>query len=720
MRACNLSRVASVLSLASLGASVAIAGTIDPALKSALASGAKEVPVIVFLSRQHMAEAMDAVAPRHRPFLDALAESMRNHAQVSRAMPVMSRDAERSAIEQGKFAADAEGLRAYAARWEQLQDAMVNEAVGFAQSSAVFDFAHVKGVMRSLGGVVRGETIAVSTVYGTVPARSVPRLAKDLKIALIALDQPGHPELDVSVPSVNANAFWSAGVTGGPHDAGILDTGVTQSHSAFAGKRFESNMGTGDTGSHGTAVCGMTCSVNTTYRGVAHGVDTISMALAGGDSTSMSGMNFLMTGVTERAENVNYSFGNGTANGTDYAPIDKFFDGVADTFGVMVSKSTGNGGFSSGAPTITHPAPAYNILAVAAMDDFNTTNRSNDRIASYSSTGPTVGGRKKPDIAAPGSNINSALPSGGFGGTGSGTSYAAPHAGGSIILLAAAGTPSRLAGKAVLINTAQAMDSKGTSSTGDDTLVSGSFWDRRYGWGYIDLGLAQLHASDVFERDLPAPPSGGRTFKLFKGTLNANDKATLTWNRHVAFNGSTYPTIVRNFSNLNLDAYRTTDGGVQASSASLVDNVEQLSVSSAGSYALKVLTSGVFDPAIASERFALATEEGFTEATGPVMTATWQTGIAMSAFAPFEVRATVRNDGDLPAFGVTAEFKGFWDIVSGTNPQSLGTLNPGETRDAVWIVRRKIAANYDQPRIDVQSGSYGENWLWTLNHSYGG
>lgn len=716
----RIARLASALAVTSLAATFASAGILDPSLDGAVGSGAREVPVVIYLTRQHMAEAMDAVAPRHRPFIDALAEEMRIHAQTTRAMPVLDRKAERLAMQSGKYAVDAGGLRSYAARLERMRDEMVNEAVAVASAAGIFDFAHVRGIVRTLGGSVHGEAIAVSTVFASVPANALKRLAKDPKVSVIALDQPGSPELDVSVPSVNASAFWTNGVTGGPHDAGILDTGVTQSHPAFAGKRFESNMGTGDTGSHGTAVAGMTCSVNSTYRGVAHGVDTISMARAGNDATSMSGMNFLMTGVTERAENVNYSFGNGTANGTDYASIDRFFDGVADTFGVMVSKSTGNGGFSSGAPTITHPAPAYNIMAIAAMDDLNTLNRADDRIASYSSTGPTLAGRRKPDVAAPGSNINSALPNGTFGGTGSGTSYAAPHVGGSNILLAAAGAPSRLAGKAVLINTAQAMDSRNTSSTGDDVLVNGSFWDRRYGWGYIDLAVAQLHASDVFERDIPAPPNGGRSFKLFKGSMNANDKATLTWNRHVAFNGSSYPTIVRNLSNLDLNAYRTTDGGTQSTSASTIDNVEQLSVPAGGAYALKVLTTGAFDPAVLSERFALATEEGFTEATGPVMVASWQTGIALSAFAPFEVRATVRNNGDLPAFGVTAEFKGFWDIVSGTNPQSLGVLNPGESRDAVWIVKRKLAAAYDQPRIDVRSNSYDENWLWTLNHSYGG
>jgi serine protease AprX len=501
-------------------------------------------------------------------------------------------------------------------------------------------------------------------------------------------------------------------VTGGPHDAGILDTGVQQNHSAFAGKRFESNAGTTDTGSHGTAVCGMTCSGNATYRGVAHGVDTISVALAGSDSTSMSGMNYLMTGVTERAENVNYSFGNGTANGTDYANIDRFFDGVADTFGVMVSKSTGNGGFSSGSPTITHPAPAYNILAVGALDDLNTTSRSDDRIASYSSTGPTLGGRKKPDVSAPGSNINSALPSGGFGATGSGTSYAAPHVGGSILLLAAAGNPSRLASKAVLINNAQAMDSRNTSSTGDDVQVNGSFWDRRYGWGYIDLGRAQLHAPDVFERTIPAPTSSSRVFRLFRGPSSPGDKATLVWNRHVAFNGASYPTVVRNLSNLDLVAYLAATGAQAVASASTIDNVEQVGLAG-GDHVLKVATTGLFDAAVTTERFALATEEGFSEAVGPAFTAVWLPLAGAGSSREVQVRVRLTNAGDLPAFGATARLSG-WRVVSGANPAPLGTVQPGGSVDAVWTVKSPGGGVRGGTRVDVESTSFGEPWSWAF------
>ena len=73
----------------------------------------------------------------------------------------------------------------------------------------------------------------------------------------------------------------------------------------------------------------------------------------------------------------------------------------------MVSKSCGNNGWHDTDPRITHPAPAYNILVVANMDDQDTTTRSDDVRSTSSSVGPTLNGRKKPDITAPGSNIMS-------------------------------------------------------------------------------------------------------------------------------------------------------------------------------------------------------------------------------------------------------------------------------------------------------------------------
>ncbi|MGE0002462.1 MAG: hypothetical protein AB7T05_10375, partial [Fimbriimonadaceae bacterium] len=101
MKASLSSRAAVATSLL-VGSGLASAGTVEPSLEAALRSGAKEVPVVVFLSRQHVAEAMDSVAPRHQPYIDALAEEMRLRAQAARAMPHLDRRSELLGVRQGR------------------------------------------------------------------------------------------------------------------------------------------------------------------------------------------------------------------------------------------------------------------------------------------------------------------------------------------------------------------------------------------------------------------------------------------------------------------------------------------------------------------------------------------------------------------------------------------------------------------------------------------
>jgi serine protease AprX len=539
-------------------------------------------------------------------------------------------------------------------------------------------------------------------------------------VALVAADNPGFPELDTSAASIGATALWGQGVTGGVFDCGVLDTGVLQSHPAFVGKRFESGAGTGDSNGHGTHVAGIMASGNSTYRGMAWGLDTISVAVAGGDSTSMTGMNYLMTAVTERAENVNYSFGNGTANSQDYAPIDRFFDGVVDTFGVMVSKSTGNGGFSSGAPTITHPAPAYNLLACASLFDQGNTNRADDRISSFSSTGPTVSGRKKPDIAGLGEAIMSTYNNGGYTSL-SGTSMAAPHIGGAVVLMNQLGAASPLAAKAVLLNTTDAIDSRGTSSTADDVWVKGSFWDKRYGWGYANLARAGLHAPDVFVDTIQAPTAQTRSFRFYGGPLDDNERLTLVWNRRVAYNGASYPGVVRQLSNLDLRVYAGSGSfGLLAASTSTIDNVEQLSIESvSGNVIAKVSAEGLFDPALTEDRFALATQENWQRLTPPNPAAQFVRSLGSNYLAPFTLEVKVTNTGQVPIVDATVELSAPLDILGGANPQPVGTVMPGQTVTAVWEVRRRINTGSQPTRATVRSSGFGENWVWVLTDANG-
>ncbi len=95
---------------------------------------------------------------------------------------------------------------------------------------------------------------------------------------------------------------------------------------------------------------------------------------------------------------------------------------IAVSKGIIIVVSAGNAGFNSSHNTLSAPADAFNVITVGAV----TTGRQR---ASFSSIGPTVDGRTKPDVMALGVNNYTARP--GAGGAGYlnssvGTSLACP------------------------------------------------------------------------------------------------------------------------------------------------------------------------------------------------------------------------------------------------------------------------------------------------------
>ncbi len=119
-------------------------------------------------------------------------------------------------------------------------------------------------------------------------------------------------------------------------------------------------------------------------------------------------------------------------------------------------------GTKTQASSLSQPADCASTLAIAATDAVT------DAIAGYSSQGPTVDGRNKPDISAP-TAVQTSL-SGNF----AGTSAASPHAAGAAALLLGQNPGLTLAGlRSMLENTAK------------DIVPTG--YDLRSGFGRISL-----------------------------------------------------------------------------------------------------------------------------------------------------------------------------------------------------------------------------------------
>ncbi len=107
--------------------------------------------------------------------------------------------------------------------------------------------------------------------------------------------------------------------------------------------------------------------------------------------------------------------------------------------------------------TVGTPGNAFNILSVANYDI------ENKEIAVDSSKGPTNTGRRKPDLAAPGSRIWAAKASTSDLVNYSGTSMAAPHVVGAVALMRQGGNLSPEQIRAILLNTASGSGWRGDS-----------------------------------------------------------------------------------------------------------------------------------------------------------------------------------------------------------------------------------------------------------------
>jgi serine protease AprX len=696
---------------------------ITPFLETVLAKHPAGEPVSIFIVLRHQPAEPIArqVWDRIEQEREALASGMRAITRRTLERPSMPEALERDFIPLPLTRAELEQRRLLAEALDDLErDARQEIHARIAQAIAPSQNEVAVRILE-LGGQVTARVTAMNVLGASLTPAAIRALADSPLVAQIDFDHPGEPELDISRLALQVHTgFWANNITGGVFDAGVLDTGVQMNHPALTTHPFLTNMnppGT-DTGDHGTHVAGIMVSTDPTHRGMAYGANRIIYALAGSITTSMPGMDFIAS--TGEADVCNYSFGNGTASTNDYTPTDQFFDGVISTFSYLVSKSTGNGGFGTGNPTITHPAPAYNLLACANINDANTATRNDDWISSSSSRGPTAGGRKKPDIGAPGTNIlsaNKAWATGAHFISKTGTSMAAPHVGGAVLLLYDMGVNNTRAAKAVLINTADAIEDNSTSGTADDYRVDGSRWNRRYGWGYMHLGKAYLNGLDFFADSVRTTTPRER-FRLYSGEMFQHEKATLVWQRHVAYNGATYPNQVSSFlSDLDLFAYSEPSGGLLASSTSAIDNVEQLSVNTGGIAVLKVKAVGNFPAGVQQEHFALATQENFVAREGPAFDIEIVRPGSVLPGAQFIIRANVTNAGDLRAHNVMVNLVGA-SIVSGTNPVNIGGMAASGAGFAEWTVTASSTAGSHPVTINITSISYGENFTGQQQGNY--
>ncbi len=253
--------------------------------------------------------------------------------------------------------------------------------------------------------------------------------------------------LDKSIPLILANKVWNH-PDGGNSGVGIviavIDTGVDTDHPDLKGRVLKTEdfteEGYFDGNGHGTHVAGTIAGNGEAsakkYVGVAPEASIIAAKVL--DSNGSGWLSGVIAGVEWSGDNgaqiANLSLGgSGPCDGTD--PMCLAVDILVDE-GIVVCVAAGNAGPES--KTVGTPGCAKNVITIGASDD-------NDKIAFFSSRGPTADGRIKPDLCFPGVNIiapranNTSMgsPLDQYYTSASGTSMATPHAAGTAALLLA-------------------------------------------------------------------------------------------------------------------------------------------------------------------------------------------------------------------------------------------------------------------------------------------
>jgi serine protease AprX len=275
---------------------------------------------------------------------------------------------------------------------------------------------HKTGLFSARAAVRSAASLAPATgrTFNLFPAEALKVTAADIEalsqhedVAYVWPDLPVHTCLNTSVPKIAAPRLWAeTGFRGQDIKVAVIDTGIDETHPDFAGrivatKSFVSDSARDDNG-HGTHVAGTIAGSGAKSSGKYVGVAPeaslyIAKVLRANGSGAMSGV---MAGIEwavleQQVQIINLSLGgSGSCDGTD--ALSTLVDEAVRQAGVVVCVAAGNEGPDH--RTIGSPGCARYVITVGAMDD-------NDRIARFSSRGPTSDGRSKPDIVFPGVGV---------------------------------------------------------------------------------------------------------------------------------------------------------------------------------------------------------------------------------------------------------------------------------------------------------------------------
>lgn len=288
-------------------------------------------------------------------------------------------------------------------------------------------------VVHRLGGAVTRSLPIIGGFTARVPADTIHTLAGSSDVAGVWPD--GRVEMtdldddDLEIPDYDdqpPNSVWQKAIRllevspladeGDDVTVAVLDTGTTRGPDLEGAVEVRADLtpdGDGaDRYGHGTHMAGIIAGDGALsggrWSGVAPDVDLVSVKVAGWDgatdvSAVLAGLQWIASHKTSHDIRVlNLSFTTDSKSSYSHDPLNFAVERLWQA-GIVVIVAAGNRG--SGDKTIGKPGDDPYVLTVGAADLRDTSDRSDDVVADFSSVGPTQDGFAKPDLVAPGVTI---------------------------------------------------------------------------------------------------------------------------------------------------------------------------------------------------------------------------------------------------------------------------------------------------------------------------
>ena len=307
------------------------------------------------------------------------------------------------------------------------------------------------------GGLLKGSLPSIKAVAATVPASSLESLASDWNVSYISLDRPLWSRstatttaistigAEYTTEPINASQVWAMGYVGTGIGVAVIDSGINTvddlsvvgvssivklavgSRIVYSASFLPDPTDGSDQFGHGTHVAGLIAGngvaskglqYTRTFSGVAPNANLIDLRAldengGGTDSSVIAAIEAAISlKDTYNIRVINLSLGRPIWENYTQDPLCQAVE-QAWKAGIVVVVAAGNSGRNQalngeGYGTIEAPGNDPYVITVGAMRTMRTAGLQDDRIASYSSKGPSfLDHVSKPDLVAPGNLLPS-------------------------------------------------------------------------------------------------------------------------------------------------------------------------------------------------------------------------------------------------------------------------------------------------------------------------